>query len=74
MEAIASVEKRLAELPEDAAAWDLKRVLYNDLTEVEYLTQVVENKPPEIFDHAYVQQLGLALINDPARWHAVASI
>jgi len=67
LEAIAAVERQLANSPEDAAAWDLKRVLYNDLTEADYQTQVVQGKPPELFDHAYVQQLGLALANDPAR-------
>jgi tetratricopeptide (TPR) repeat protein len=68
MEVIAIVEKQLVAAPEDAAAWDLKRVLYNDLSEAEYLTHLVQGKPPELFDHAYVRQLGLALCDDPARW------
>jgi len=69
MEAIAAVERQLAAQPEDAAAWGLKRLLYQDVTEAEY-----EEAAPgaglavEQFDHSYVQQLGLALINDPARW------
>jgi tetratricopeptide (TPR) repeat protein len=70
MEAIAVVERHMADQPEDAAAWSLKRLLYQDVTEAEY-----EEAAPgaglavEQFDHSYVQQLGLALINDPARWH-----
>jgi tetratricopeptide (TPR) repeat protein len=68
MEAIAAVERQLATAAEDAAAWDLKRVLYSELTESEYLTQVVEGKPPESFDHPYVLQVGLALTSDPDRW------
>jgi tetratricopeptide (TPR) repeat protein len=69
MEAIGVVERRLAEQPEDQAGWGLKRLLYQDVTEAEY-----EEAAPgaglkvEHFDHAYVQQLGLALINDAARW------
>jgi tetratricopeptide (TPR) repeat protein len=68
MNAIAAVEQQLAGNAEDAAAWDLKRVLYNDLTEAEFQTQVVQDKPQEKFDYGYVQQLGVALINDPAGW------
>jgi predicted Zn-dependent protease len=68
MEAIAAVEKQLAAAPEEPAAWDLKRILYNELTHAEYLTQVVEGKSPDDFDHAYVHQLGLALIADQTRW------
>ncbi len=68
MQAIAAVENLLAKLPEDAAAWDLKRVLYDELTEAEYLTQVVDDKPPTAFDHGYVLQLGLALLDDAQRW------
>jgi tetratricopeptide (TPR) repeat protein len=68
MQAIAAVERRLETVSEDNAAWDLKRVLYNDLTEMEFLSHVVDGKAPERFDYAYTQQLGLALVNDPNRW------
>jgi tetratricopeptide (TPR) repeat protein len=68
MQAIAAVEHRLAQNPDDAGAWEMKRMLYGDLTEPEYLTHVVEGKPPQLFDHAYVHQLGLALVNDSGRW------
>jgi tetratricopeptide (TPR) repeat protein len=69
MEAIGVVERQLAEQPEDQAAWGLKRLLYQDVTGAEY-----EEAAPgaglavEYFDHPYVQQLGLALINDAERW------
>jgi tetratricopeptide (TPR) repeat protein len=69
MEAIGVVERYMADQPQDAAAWNLKRLLYQDVTEAQY-----EEAAPgaglavEHFDHAYVQQLGLALINDPERW------
>jgi tetratricopeptide (TPR) repeat protein len=81
MEAIAAVERRLAANPEDAGAWDLKRLLYSNLTEAEYkaatpLTPHTSAPGGEglgvrgasDFDHSYVLQLGLALIADPARW------
>jgi tetratricopeptide (TPR) repeat protein len=69
MEAIAVVERHMAEQPEDAAAWGLKRLFYQDVTEADYEAAAPgAGLPVEHFDHAYVQQLGLALINDPARW------
>jgi tetratricopeptide (TPR) repeat protein len=69
MEAIGVVEQRLADQPEDAAAWSLKRVLYQDVTEAEYEQAAPgAGLPVDRFDHEYVQQLGLALINDAARW------
>jgi tetratricopeptide (TPR) repeat protein len=67
MEAIAAVERRLTAEPEDATAWDLKRLLYSGLTEADYEAAATD-KPAAEFDHAYVQQLGLALISDQARW------
>jgi tetratricopeptide (TPR) repeat protein len=66
MEAIAAVERRLAGLPGDQAGWELKRLLYSNLTEADY--QSATDSVAGDFDHDYVQQLGLALINDPARW------
>jgi tetratricopeptide (TPR) repeat protein len=68
MEAIAAVERKLAENPEDAGAWDLKRLLYSDLSEAEYKATAGGDRAASEFDHGYVEQLGLALINDPARW------
>lgn len=62
-EAIAAVERALADVPDDAESWKLKRLLYHDLTEIEY-----DAGPDAEFDHGYVHQLGLALIGDPQRW------
>ena len=66
MEAIAAVERRLTDIPDDPAGWELKRILYSQLTEADY--QAAGQLPAPDFNHEYVQQLGLALINDPARW------
>ncbi len=59
---------------DNSDAWDLKRLLYSDLTEPDYdafLSNQPEAQatgPAPDFDHAYVQQLGLALIDNPQRW------
>lgn len=66
LEAIAAVERRLASLPSDPAGWELKRVLYSDLAEADYRSAT--DSVAADFDHEYVQQLGLALINDSRRW------
>ena len=69
MEAIFAVEQHLAKQAEDATAWNLKRLLYQDMTEVEYEAAAPgAGQAISSFDHAYVHQLGLALINDPTRW------
>jgi tetratricopeptide (TPR) repeat protein len=69
MEAIAAVERHLAANPDDKAVWNLKQLLYQDLTEAEYNAAAGgSDLVAPHFDHAYAQQLGLALINDPARW------
>jgi tetratricopeptide (TPR) repeat protein len=68
MEAIAAVERALPGAPDDPAAWELKRILYSELTEPEYKQAAGGDRPAVDFDHAYVEQLGLALINDSARW------
>ena len=71
----AVVEQHLANNPEDQTIWGLKRVLYHELHEEEYLAEAetwpteppAEPQPPR-FDYAFVQQLGLALINNDERW------
>ncbi len=68
LEAIGAVERRLAANPDDGSAWELKRILYSGLTEAEYNAAAPTGQPAADFDHAYAQQLGLALINDPTRW------
>jgi tetratricopeptide (TPR) repeat protein len=66
MEAIAAVERRLTNQPDDGAGWELKRILYSQMTEADYLA--AGQPPAPDFNYEYVQQLGLALINDPSRW------
>jgi hypothetical protein len=68
MQAIAAVERQLAAIPEDTSAWDLKRLLYAELTEADYRATAGPNQPAADFDHLYVEQLGLALIDDAKRW------
>jgi tetratricopeptide (TPR) repeat protein len=68
MEAIAAVERHLADNPDDQAVWGLKRMLYHDVTEAEYDAFAGSGLAAPHFDHPYVQQLGLALIDDNARW------
>jgi tetratricopeptide (TPR) repeat protein len=70
MEAISAVERFLAANSEDRSFWNLKQLLYQDLTEAEY--DDAAGAPGLVlahFDHDYAQQLGLALINDPVHWH-----
>jgi tetratricopeptide (TPR) repeat protein len=68
MEAIAAVERHLADNPDDQTIWGLKRLLYQDVTEEEYNAFAGAGIAAPHFDHEYVQQLGLALIDDNARW------
>jgi tetratricopeptide (TPR) repeat protein len=68
MEAIAVVERHLANQPDDQTVWGLKRLLYQDLTEQEYEAFAGAGLAADHFDHEYVQQLGLALIDDNQRW------
>lgn len=73
MEAIAAVERRLARAPGDAAALDLQRLLYSALTEAEYQAVAGSEGIARDCNHGYVQQLGLALIDDATRWHQGAA-
>jgi hypothetical protein len=68
MEAIAAVERHLAAHANDGDVWGFKRVLYEDLSESEYNSVAGHEAAVVDFDHDYVQQLGLALLNDPERW------
>jgi tetratricopeptide (TPR) repeat protein len=68
MDAIAAVERHLAANPDDKDVWGMKRVLYADLTEAEYDLSAGEGLAAIHFDHQYVQELGLALVNDDQRW------
>jgi tetratricopeptide (TPR) repeat protein len=68
MEAIAAVERHLADHADDKEIWGLKRLLYQDVTEKEYDAFAGAGVAAAHFDHSYAQQLGLALIDDPVRW------
>jgi tetratricopeptide (TPR) repeat protein len=71
MEAIATVERQLAKTPDDLTALELKTMLYAGLTESEFLAAVPPSPaaPPHEFNYEYVEQLGLALVDeeDPTR-------
>jgi tetratricopeptide (TPR) repeat protein len=69
MEAIAVVERRLAEVVDDPDAIALKKLLYRDLTEADYDDAAGGGDvAASDFDHLYAQHLGLSMINDDARW------
>jgi tetratricopeptide (TPR) repeat protein len=79
LEAIAAAERQIAMKADDPAAWDLKRLLYSELTEDIYHAGVGWASPtnapvggahPTVgdFDYGYVEQLGLALIEKPDEW------
>ncbi len=67
-EAIAAAERELAVKPDDSAAWDLKRLLYAPLTEAMYLERTPEGTIRAEFDYRYVQELGMALIDNSKQW------
>ncbi len=64
IEAIAAVERQLAKQPDDPAAVELKRTLYAGLTEAEFVAAAATTAPTD-FNYDYVEQLGLALVDDP---------
>jgi tetratricopeptide (TPR) repeat protein len=64
VEAIAAVERQLASQPDDPAALELRRTLYAGLTEAEFVAAAATEAPAE-FNYDYVEQLGLALVDDP---------
>jgi tetratricopeptide (TPR) repeat protein len=64
MEAIGATERRLAEAPADPSANELKTVLYAGLSEEEFVADAASG-PPADFNYDYVEQLGLALADDP---------
>jgi tetratricopeptide (TPR) repeat protein len=68
MEAIAAVERYLADNPDDTSLLPFRQMLYHGVTEPEYNAGAGEGLAARHFDHAYVQQLGLALINDDQHW------
>jgi len=68
MEAIAAVERRLRREPQNESARQLKRELYAELTESEFIAAVSpEGEVPQDFDYELTAQLGQALLDDPER-------
>lgn len=68
MEAIAAVERRLALVPGDADARQLKNNLYGGLTLAEYQTALAKGGPPSDFDHGIVRDVGQAMLQEANRW------
>lgn len=62
MQAIAAVERKLAQSPNDGTAHELKEILYASLLESEFVGDAASGLPTE-FNFAYVEQLGLALVD-----------
>jgi tetratricopeptide (TPR) repeat protein len=68
MEAIAAVERHLADHANNDDVWGFKRVLYEGLSESEYNTSAGDGGVATDFDHGYARQVGLALLDQPERW------
>jgi tetratricopeptide (TPR) repeat protein len=68
MEAIAAVERVLAETPEDPGARQLKLTLYRELRLEEYSAAQHEGNPVKEFDHEFARKLGMGLIGDAENW------
>src|SRR5262249_58435724 len=73
IEAIAAVERHLAEYRDDASVFPLKRLLYQDLSAEEFEAACDGDRVPASFDYTYTQQLGTALLADPARLEPAAA-
>jgi tetratricopeptide (TPR) repeat protein len=63
VEAIGAVERQLKTDPNDPAALELKTVLYSQLTEPEFVSAAANGSPAD-FNYEYVEQLGLALVDN----------
>jgi tetratricopeptide (TPR) repeat protein len=68
MEAIAFVERRLAEVIDDPDAIALKKWLYRDLTEADYDSVAPDGLVAPHFDHHYAQHLGVSMIDKDDLW------
>lgn len=66
IDAIAAVQRQLAKTPDDPTVIELRNIVYAGLTESEFLAAAVSGPPPE-FNYEYVEQLGLALVDDNDR-------
>jgi tetratricopeptide (TPR) repeat protein len=70
MEAIAAVERKLAAEPHDPTAKEYRTMLYSKLSEAEFVGAISPSgQTPREFAYEYVEQLGLALVDnaDPER-------
>src|SRR5262249_24350417 len=63
MEAIAATERKLAAEPQPPAAKEYRTLLYAELQEGEFIAAAAHAVPKD-FNYEYVEQLGLALIDD----------
>jgi len=63
MEAIAATERKLAAEPNNPAAMEYRTVLYSQLAEGEFISATSGGLPKD-FSFEYVEQLGLALVDD----------
>ena len=64
MQAIAATERKLKTAPNDPASRELRTMLYASLTESEFAGDAASGTPEE-FNYDYVEQLGLALVDQP---------
>jgi tetratricopeptide (TPR) repeat protein len=65
IEAIGAVERKLAAEPTHPAAKEYKTLLYSQLQEGEFIAAMgASGFPPKDFAYEYVEQLGLALVDD----------
>jgi tetratricopeptide (TPR) repeat protein len=63
MEAIAAVERKLAAEPNNPAAKEYRTMFYAQLSEGEFIAAAATGMPKE-FAYEYVEQMGLALVDD----------
>ena len=65
IEAIGAVERKLAAEPTHPAAKEYRTLLYSQLQEGEFIAAMgAAGHPPKDFAYEYVEQLGLALVDD----------
>lgn len=74
LDALAVVERQLADHPNDAEARDFKEFLYEGLSENEIRARMGDGKAPEVVDYEHCRQTGSALLNDAARWRRGAEL
>ncbi len=68
MEAIAALEREIAQNGNIAAALDLRTVVYSELSENDYSAAVPQGQAAAFFNHDYVREMGLSLLDHPAQW------